>query len=125
MMRIQLLFLTLIHELFDFRDFRAGRDQSVVDCKNIPDSPPFLGFLSLAMDLAAAPIKTCNLSPNPLMSTECDGSDSMSVVSLGLKRLRMLPPVLLGPVSAVRSPGPHVAKLGHPPTVVLDQPASR
>lgn len=65
-MGIQLLFLTLIHELFDFRDFRAGRDQSVVDCKNIPDSPPFLVFLSLAMDLAAAPIKTWNLSPNPL-----------------------------------------------------------
>lgn len=50
----------------------------------------------------------------------------MSVVSLGLKRLRMLPPVLLGTVSAVRrSPGLHVAKLGHPTTVVLDQPASR
>lgn len=86
-MGIQLLFLTLIHELFDFRDFRAGRDQSVVDCKIIPDSPPFLGFLSLAVDLAAAPIKTWNLSPNPydtLMSrlavyrawpTECDRSE--------------------------------------------------
>lgn len=30
--------LSLIHALFDFRDFRTGRNLSVVNCKNIPNS---------------------------------------------------------------------------------------
>lgn len=104
-MGIQHPSFTLIHELFDFRDFRAGRNLSVVDCKNILILHPSLNPCLWQCDSAAAFIKRWSPSPHPLypgwpfnlLGQQHVKEVTVCLLSLGLKRICMLPLVLLDP----------------------------
>lgn len=104
-MGIQHPSFTLIHELFDFRDFRAGRNLSVVDCKNILILHPSLKPCLWQCDSAAAFIKRWSPSPHPLypgwpfnlLGQQNVKGVTVCLLSLGLKRICMLPLVLLDP----------------------------
>ena len=122
--------LTLIHALFDFRDFRTGRNLSVVNCKNIPNSSPFPAPMSLVMWfsrwLQSISSPLCPGWPFNLLSQQNMKEVMVHLVSMGLKRICMLPPFFWTPVSVKRrSPGPYAAKLGNPPKSIRDQRAPK